>query len=99
MFFTRSFLQCCYRILFVFCCFVFYMVVFVMLLSCLCFSLGLIALVAGVCLFLWSVRAEAGPGIGLAKVIGIIVIILAVLELLCTVYSGIRLKNFQREMR
>lgn len=70
-----------------------------MLLSHISFSLGLIALVAGACLFLWSVRAEAGSGIVFAKVVGMIVIVLAILELLCTVYSGLRMKNFQREIR
>jgi hypothetical protein len=70
-----------------------------MLLMHVSFSLGLIALVAGVSLYLWSVRAEAGPGIRFAKTIGIIVIILAILELVCTVYSAVRFKNLQREWR
>lgn len=71
----------------------------VMLLSHISFSLGLIALVAGVCLYLWSVRAEPGAGIGLAKIVGVVVIVLAILELLCTLWSGFRMKHFDREMR
>lgn len=64
-----------------------------MLLAHVGFSIGLIALVAGVSLFLWSLRAEPGPGIVLGKSVGIIVIILAVLQLLCSVYAGIRYKD------
>jgi hypothetical protein len=75
------------------------MEVFLMLLSHISFSLGLIALVAGVCLYLWSVRAEPGAGIGLAKIVGVVVIVLAILELLCTIWSGFRVKHFDREMR
>ncbi len=63
------------------------------------FSLGLIALVAGASLYLWSVRAEAGAGIAFAKVIGIIVIILSIIDLLCTIYGGIRMRNFYHNMR
>src|SRR5258708_3894396 len=74
------------------------MEVFIMLLLHISLSLGLIALVSGVSLYLWSVRAEAGAGIGLAKVIGIIVIILAILELLVTAYSGIAYGRFQHKM-
>ena len=70
-----------------------------MLLTHISFSLGLIALVAGVCLYLWSVRAEPGAGISLAKVVGVVVIILAILELLCTLWSGFRVRHFDREMR
>lgn len=70
-----------------------------MLLSDISFSLGLIALVTGVCLYLWSVRAEPGAGIGLAKIVGVVVIVLAILELLCTLWSGFRMKHFDREMR
>ncbi len=57
------------------------------------FSLGLIALVIGLSLFLWSLRAEPGPGIALAKAVGIIVFILAILQLIFTIYSGIRYKG------
>jgi uncharacterized membrane protein len=70
-----------------------------MLLSHVSFALGLIALVAGVSLYLWSVRAEAGPGIGLAKVVGVIVIILAIIELICSAYSAIMLKHHVRGWR
>lgn len=68
-----------------------------MLLTHISFALGLIALVVGVSLYLWSVRAEAGPGIALAKVVGIVVIVLAILELLCTLYSGIRIHHLKKE--
>ena len=61
-----------------------------MMLSHISFFLGLIALVSGVSLYLWSVRAEAGAGVGLAKIVGIVVIVLAILGLLCTLYSGLR---------
>lgn len=64
-----------------------------MLVSHISFTLGLIALVAGVCLYLWSVRAEPGSGIGLARVVGILVIILSILSLIATVYSGIRMHS------
>lgn len=70
-----------------------------MLISHISFSLGLIALVAGVSLYLWSVRAEAGPGIAFAKIIGIIVIILAILELICSAYSGLRWNHYKHEWR
>lgn len=68
-----------------------------MLIAHISFSLGLIALVAGVSLYLWSVRAEAGPGVALAKIFGVIVIILAILELICSVYSGVRWKHYKQE--
>ena len=68
-----------------------------MLISHISFSLGLIALVAGASLYLWSVRAEAGPGIALAKIIGIIVIILAILELIGSVYSGATWRHHKQE--
>lgn len=70
-----------------------------MFIAHLTFFIGLIALVFGVALYLWSVRAEAGPGITLAKSIGIIVIVLSILDLLCTIYSGIHMRHFYREMR
>jgi hypothetical protein len=70
-----------------------------MLLSHISFFLGLIALVFGVALYLWSVRAESGPGITLAKSVGVIVIVLSILDLICTVYSGMRMRHFYREMR
>ena len=69
-----------------------------MLLSHISFFLGLIALVFGVALYLWSVRAESGPGITLAKSVGIIVIVLSILDLIGTIYSGMRMKHFYREM-
>lgn len=69
-----------------------------MLISHISFSLGLIALVAGVCLYLWSVRAEAGSGIALAKIIGIVVIVLSIVDLIATVYSGMRIRNAYREV-
>lgn len=61
-----------------------------MMLSHVSFFLGLIALVSGVSLYLWSVRAEAGAGVALAKIVGIVVIVLAILGLICTLYSGLR---------
>src|ERR1700722_1605178 len=70
-----------------------------MFLSHISFSLGLIALVTGVCLYLWSVRAEPGAGIGLAKIVGVAVIVLAILELLCTIWSGFRMKHYEREIQ
>ncbi|GEM_PF-3808179 len=63
------------------------------------FAIGLIALVGGVSLYLWSVRAELGAGITLAKVVGLAVIILSILQLICTAYSSIRFSKFHREMR
>jgi hypothetical protein len=69
-----------------------------MLLSHISFSLGLIALVAGVCLYLWSVRAEPGAGLGLAKIVGIVVMVLAIIGLICTIWSGFRTKHFEKEI-
>ncbi len=70
-----------------------------MLISHISFSLGLIALVAGASLYLWSVRAEAGPGIALAKIIGIIVMVLSILELIGSVYSGATWRHHKQEWR
>lgn len=67
-----------------------------MLLSHVSFALSLIALVTGVSLYLWSVRAEMGPGIALAKVFGIIVIILAILDIIGSIYGGVYWHHMRR---
>ncbi len=46
------------------------------------FALVLLVLITSVSLIIWSSRAEPGPGIVLAKVIGIIVFILAILDII-----------------
>src|SRR5665213_3473368 len=53
------------------------------------FSLGLIALTAGTALFVWSKHVDAA-GFGLAKAIGILVIIFAIGSTLCTIYYGVK---------
>jgi len=54
------------------------------------FSLSLIALTAGVALYVSSVRAE-GPGTGFAKLIGLLVVVLALASTICTGYCGLKL--------
>ena len=53
------------------------------------YSLGLIALTAGTALYIWSAR-NSGAGVGLAKLIGVIVIIFAIGSTLCAAYFGIQ---------
>ncbi len=45
-------------------------------------ALVLLVLVTSVSLIIWSSRAEPGPGIVLAKVVGIIVFVLAILDII-----------------
>jgi hypothetical protein len=58
-------------------------------------SLELIALVLGVGLYVWSHQVQ-GNGTGLARVIGLIVVVISILGVLCTSYSGY--KAWQEEM-
>lgn len=53
------------------------------------FSAGMIALAAGTALYIWSGRNE-GFGTGLAKLIGVLVIIFSITSTLCTVYYGVK---------
>lgn len=53
------------------------------------YSLGMIALTAGTALYVWSAR-NSGAGVGLAKLIGILVIIFSIGSTLCTSYYGIK---------
>lgn len=52
------------------------------------FSLGLISLTAGTALYAWASCTE-GAGTGLAKLIGIFVIIFSITSTLCTAYYGV----------
>jgi hypothetical protein len=63
------------------------------------FCLGLLALIGGACLYLWSVRAEAGPGVGLAKSLGVIVIILSILSILASLFSGVGMRKLYHQIR
>jgi len=58
-----------------------------MLFFTMAFSLSLIALVAGLVLFIWSLHAQ-GAGKGLAKYAGLFVTILAFISLVLTVICG-----------
>lgn len=49
--------------------------------------LGMLALTAGTALYLWSVRNN-GEGVGLAKFIGIFVMIFSIGSIICTIYYG-----------
>lgn len=51
--------------------------------------LGFIAFVSGAAIYIWAVR-NRGAGANLAKYSGIVVMILTLLSVICTVYSGIR---------
>lgn len=53
------------------------------------FSLALLALTAGIALYVWSLRA-VGAGTGLAKILGFLIMIVALLGVLCTGYCGVR---------
>lgn len=50
-------------------------------------ALGLVALFSGIALLIWAMRNE-GKGIGLAKIFGYIISILAFLVILFTILSG-----------
>lgn len=50
--------------------------------------LGIIGFVAGLSLYIWSIRNE-GAGTGLASFFGIIVMILVVVDLICVTYYGL----------
>ncbi|HDV5709335.1 TPA: hypothetical protein RJD49_001002 [Legionella pneumophila] len=52
-------------------------------------TLGLIAFSLGVGLFIWGLRNQ-GAGIQLAKTLGILVAIIAVLSILCSGYYAIK---------
>jgi hypothetical protein len=56
-----------------------------MYLSHIGFSLELIALIAGVSLYIWSLRTQ-GAGTSIGAAIGFLVIILAILAIICNVY-------------
>ena len=64
-----------------------------MLLSHISIALELIAIGVGASLLVWSLRTK-GAGIALAKALGIIIIVLASFDLLCTVYSTYLYRNF-----
>lgn len=51
--------------------------------------IGLLALTAGISLYVWSLRNQ-GPGISIAKFFGIIIIVLSILDILCLSYYGVR---------
>ncbi|HHY0177173.1 MULTISPECIES: hypothetical protein [Legionella] len=51
------------------------------------FSLGLIALSAGTALWVW---AKQQKGVGLATILGLLVILFSMTSTLCTVYYGIK---------
>lgn len=64
-----------------------------MFLSHIGFALELIAIAIGVSFLIWSLRNE-GAGTVLAKVIGIVIVVLAVIDLLCTAYSSVLYGDF-----
>ncbi len=64
-----------------------------MFLSHISFALELIAIAMGVSFLIWSLRTE-GAGTSFAKAMGVIIIVLAVFDLLCTVYSTILYSHF-----
>lgn len=53
------------------------------------YVLGLLALTAGISLYVWSIR-NGGAGTGLAKFFGILIIILSILDTICISYYGIK---------
>lgn len=53
-------------------------------------ALGLIALSSGVALFVWS---DNHSGSGLAKILGFLIIIMALFSTACTVYCGVTYWN------
>ena len=57
------------------------------------FALGLIALTAGVFLYGWALQGRVGSGMG--KFFGMIVILLAIVSLLCTLFSGVKMWNMR----
>lgn len=52
-------------------------------------STGLIALAIGTSLYIWSQRQE-GPGTGLARIFGFLIILLSITSMLCTSYYGVK---------
>lgn len=52
------------------------------------YALGLIALAVGIIMIAWSLRNE-GKGVGLVKIFGYIISIIAIIAMLCTTYYGI----------
>lgn len=56
------------------------------------FSLGMIALTVGTALYIWSSRNE-GKGTGLAKIIGLLVIILSIISSICASYYAIKYQS------
>ena len=59
----------------------------------LAFAVSLLALTAGLFLFAWAIRLKDGVGVGLTKLLGAIVVILAVGNLICVSYTGAKLKK------
>lgn len=55
----------------------------------LAFSLALITLAFGVCLYIWSLQNK-GPGNVVAKFFGVAIIVLTILGMLCTWYYGVK---------
>lgn len=53
------------------------------------FSLDMMALVSGTALYIWSARNE-GPGVGLAKLLGTLVILFSLTSSICTAYYGVK---------
>lgn len=54
------------------------------------FSLQLIALTAGLALFIWSLNSDKS-GAFLGRFLGFFIMLLALISVLCTVYAGIKL--------
>ncbi len=53
------------------------------------FSLQLIALTAGVALFIWSLNSD-DKGAGLGRLLGFLIMILALVSVICTIYMSVR---------
>gem|GEM_PF-3180826 len=58
--------------------------------------LGLIALTGGLALYIWGLRAQ-GIGTAMAKVFGLIIVVLSILEVLCVLYWGVRFWEFHHQ--
>ena len=61
------------------------------------FAVELIAFSFGFSLIIWSMRTQ-GAGTMLAKIVGIIVVVLAVLDMVCTSYTSARYSTMMHKM-
>lgn len=52
-------------------------------------ALAFIAIVLGISLFIWGLR-QPGAGASLAKVVGILIAIVAALDILCSIYYAMK---------